>query len=190
MRVRKSIPGGYKRGPKVEGQSDTLQPQKTLTGFSGLVRYCGILKVGGHSAQPVFNESDVPELHFDGEDADMAFFSSQESFASTEHLLDRTQPALASCLCADNDKKRRRGEEDDHHHEEDFDETQPETPRSRPISHTSMPNLDQLRAIAIPKSRRPPLHVHSRQSEMIDAGEFEEAEFLIPPEWNKDWAAT
>ena len=82
--------------------------------------------------------------------------------------------------------KRRREDEDD---ELDV-ESQPLSPRSYPpFSHTRMPNLDQLRPIALPKTRKKPVIVsfESKESEMIDVEDFEEAEFFQPHEWGKDW---
>jgi len=67
---------------------------------------------------------------------------------------------------------------------------QPVSPRSYPISHTRMPNLDSLRPIAMPKTRRKQhaTVLHTRQIpsyEMGDVDDFEEAEFFRPDDWEK-----
>ncbi len=65
------------------------------------------------------------------------------------------------------------------------------SPRSRPVSHTRMPNLNQLRLIALPRSRRKALaNVDDvggtgKESEMIDVLDFGEAPFLRPEDWGE-----
>lgn len=53
-----------------------------------------------------------------------------------------------------------------------------------------MPNLDQLRPLALPKTRKKPviIPVELKESEMIDVGDFGDAQFFRPDEWEKDWA--
>lgn len=81
--------------------------------------------------------------------------------------------------------KRRREDAD----EEDLDlDSQPVSPRSRPISHTRMPNLNQIRPIALPKTRkRVPQNSDMMESEMLDVGDFGEADFFRPDEWGQNW---
>lgn len=178
MRVRKSVSEGYQREvlcglPTSEHDSVTQS-----CGFTGLVPYCGILKIGSHITQPAPSKEDVPALQFDSDEC--GFQSSQESSASSDsqqHMV--TVPVVSS-------HKRRREDEDD-----EFDvESQSVSPRSYPpFSHTRMPNLDRLRPIALPKTRKKPVlePFELEESEMIDAGEFEEVEFFRPGEWGKDY---
>ena len=195
MRVRKSVPEGYKTRPKTfcgsaaptwnNASSYQANPiyqhsRNPRTSFTGLVPYCGILKVGGHQAQPVPPaEQDLPPLQFDHEEAwDLGFPSSQGSISSYDSL-NVTTPVITAATSAVN--KRRREDAD----EEDLDiEAQPVSPRSRPVSHTPMPNLDAVRPIAVPKTRRKTVYdCGINESEMIDVGDFGEAEFLRPVEW-------
>lgn len=147
-------------------------------GFTGLVPYCGILKIGGHNTQSAPSEEDLPPLQVDSDD--WGFSSSLESKACSDSL----QPMVIVPVMSSH--KRRREDEDD---ELDV-ESQPVSPRSYPpISHTRMPNLDQLRPIALPKTRKKPMVIpfESKESEMMDVGDFGEAEFFRPDEWGKDW---
>ena len=187
MRVRKSVSEGYRGRTKAVKQLDGTQAQSVLSGSSGLVPYCGILKIGGHSIQPPPNETDLPDLQYDNDPPETDFFSSQESSASTVLSINATQQ-LAVCYPHVNDEKKRRREETD---DDDHDiEAQAVYPHSKPISHTKMPNLDLPRIIAIPKSRRSHYHVYFSQCEMVDAEDFEEAKFLKPSDWNEECAST
>lgn len=128
-------------------------------------------------------EEDIPPLHFDCEEdwGSLAPSSSQESTStlSTHTTMD--------ALAGTSHHKRRREDAD----EEDLDvEAQPVSPRSRPVSHTRMPNLDRLRAIAVPQSRRKGVFDGGlRESEMVDVGECGEAAFFRADEWGGgfDW---
>ncbi len=70
---------------------------------------------------------------------------------------------------------------------EDEDHILSLSPRSYPVSHTSMPNLDMIRPIALPKSRRKWLGKGSltrgQEIRMNGVQDFDEADFLRPPEW-------
>ncbi|KAL2038561.1 hypothetical protein N7G274_008609 [Stereocaulon virgatum] len=198
MRVRKAVPDGYMTRPKTlcgfpmpfdgsasQSERSTHHSRSASSGFSSLLPYCGTLKVGGHAMQQfVLAEEDIPPLQFDPDD--WGFPSSQESNAST---------ISTTCIFATpstplrttNSNKRRREDAD----EEDLDlDSQPVSPRSRPISHTRMPNLDQVRPIAVPRSRRKMLQTGEgeiKESEMIDVGDFGEAEFFRPDAWGGGW---
>ena len=156
---------------------------ESATEYQRLVPYCGILQVGGLAAQPVPAEEDLPPLQFDDE---WSMPSSSQASNKSAVKAAITIPSAATIL---EDKKRRREDADD----EDLGlESQPVSPRSRPISHTRMPNLDHLRPIALPKSRRKVSmadHVGDgkRESEMIDVGDFGEAPFFQPEEWGENW---
>lgn len=145
---------------------------------SGLTPYCGIFKIGCHDTNPPPFEENLPPLEFDSDD--WGFPSSQESIASSDSLQPTvTVPAVSS-------HKRRREDDDD-----DLDiGSQPDSPRSYPpFSHTRMPNLDRLRPIALPKTRKKPIlePFELTESEMIDAKDFGEADFFRPDEWGSDW---
>ncbi len=191
MRVRKSVPEGYKTRPKLfhapatnaldDASNDTYHAsphsRTASIALAGLVPYCDTLSTGGHNTHSVPAEEDIPPLQFDHEDWDLSPTSSQESTSTTSTHTIAHLPTLPNSIV----HKRRREDAD----EEDLDiEAQPVSPRSRPVSHTRMPNLDQLRAIAVPKSRKNLLYNDgSRESEMMDTGDFGEAEFLRPVEW-------
>lgn len=199
MRVRKSVPEGYKTRPKTfcapatnawdTAPNDTdpasQHSRNASTAHTGLVPYCDILRVGGHITDSVPAEEDIPPLQFDHEDWGSFATSSQESASTMTTTTSGHTVAPLPTLTGSIVHKRRREDAD----EEDLDvEAQPVSPRSRPVSHTRMPNLDQLRAIAVPKSRRKPVcNDGSRESEMIDAGDFGEADFFRPDEWGGDY---
>ena len=186
MRVRKSVPEGYRTQRKssygLPNTCNYLPPERNggppSRRFSGLVPYCGILNIGSHNMHPVPSEEDLPALHFDNDD--WGVLSSQESNASSDSLRDVvTVPEMTGL-------KRRRADDED---ELDV-ELQPLSPRSfPPFSHTRMPNLDQLRPIAVPKTRRKPAFepYELKEHEMIDVGDFGDADFFRPDEWEKDW---
>ena len=195
MRVRKSVPDGYKNKQKIfcdfskpsaASTSRSDPTRSTSTSFNALLPYCGILKVGGYeSQQPVPEEADLPPLQSDHDDWD--FPSSQESNVSTISNSSLISPAYTPIATISGHKRRREDAD-----EEDLDlESQPVSPRSRPISHTRMPNLNDIRTIALPKSRRKVSQVKEiRESEMLDVGDFGEAEFLRPAEWVKSEEAS
>ena len=186
MRVRKSVPEGYQTHRKLSCGLPSNYNHLTLQrnsvtasrGFTGLVPYCGILKIGGHNTQLAPSEESLLPLQFDSDD--WGFSSSQELKASSESF----QPVITTSVVSSH--KRRREDEDD---ELDV-ESQPISPQSYPpFSHTRMPNLHQLRPIALPNTRKnsglEPFEW--KESEMIDMGNFREAEFFRPDEWGKDW---
>lgn len=180
MRVRKSIPEGYQTQRKASrGLPHAYSnPSPERNNVTGLVPYCGTLKIGGGNTKPAPSKDDLPPLPFDSDD--WGFLSSQESKVSS----DSTQPVVTVRLVSSH--KRRREDEDD---ELDL-ESQPVSPRSYPpFSHTRMPKLDQLRPIALPNPRKKPLlgPLEKGESEMVDVGDFGEAGFFRPDEWGKDW---
>lgn len=139
MRIRKSVPEGYKTKRKMAdsaaiapGGSSTAEDMNTSDrpspqGYTGLVPYCGILKVGGYAAQPipVPTEEDLPPLHFDDDQWSSSFPSSQESNTSSVASVVTSKPEFLPSI-----KKRRREEADD---ENLGLESQPVSPRTRPI---------------------------------------------------------
>lgn len=177
MRVRKSVPDGYQTQRKF---SSTLERNSVnlSSGFTTLVPYCGLFKIGCHDKKPPPSEKNLPPLEFDSDD--WGFPSSQESIASSDSL----QPLITVPVASSH--KRCREDDDD-----DLDiESQPDSPRSYPpFSHTRMPNLDRLRPIALPKTRKKPIvePFELTESEMIDARDFGEADFFRPDEWGPNW---
>ena len=176
MRVRKSVAEGYQTQRKVP-----FTPERNNVilsrGFTALVPYCGIFKIGCHDMKPTPFEENLPSLQFDSDD--WGFLSSQESSASSDSL----RPTVTVPLVSSH--KRRREDEDD----ELDNGSQPGSPQFYPpFSHTRMPNLDRLRPIALPKTRKKPVlePFELKESEMIDVGDFDEAEFFRPDEWGSD----
>lgn len=209
MRVRKSVPEGYKTKSKVSHGStqaffnalssnsqeahrnlnDSSGSNATLGGFAGLMPYCGILKVGAHDVQPVPAEEDLPPLHFENDADAFSIPSSQESNASSTSIFTTTPTTLSLPLFPRPNKRRREDPDDEN---EDAGDLQPVSPRSYPVSHTRMPNLGQLRPIALPRTRKKGLGESGggdglRESEMIDAGDFGNAPFFRPEEWLSGW---
>ena len=191
MRVRKSVSDGYKNKQKIfcdlskpfaASTSKSESTRSNSTSFNSLLPYCGILKVGGYeSQQPVPEEADLPPLQSDHDD--WGFPSSQESNVSTMSDNSLITPAYTPIATISSNKRQREDAD-----EEDLDlESQPVSPRSRPISHTRMPNLNDIRPIALPKSRKKVSQAEEIiESEMLDVGDFGEAEFLRPGEWVED----
>lgn len=202
MRVRKSVPEGYQTkakmtsssygstsyhgGPSSKAYEHNLPPAADpIPSYRGLVPYCGILKIGGYAAQSVPAEEDLPPLQFDDDSPlpSSSQTSNTSSITDTSSIID-TNMIPATVAVAENNKRRREDADD-----EDLGlESQPVSPRSHPISHTRMPNLDQLRSIALPKPRRKVSMAEDhgggmRESEMIDVGDFGEAPFFRPEEW-------
>ncbi|KAL6720437.1 hypothetical protein ACLMJK_002359 [Lecanora helva] len=186
MRVRKSVPEGYKTRPKAshDAITPTSHQRNPLSqrngnatpGFAELLPYCGILKTGGYAPQPgpSLVQEDLPPLQFSHEDWGDLCPSSQDSLSSLDSLNAPITPITIPS------NKRRREDAD----EEDLDvEASPVSPRSRPVSHTPMPNLDSVREIKMPRSRR--RVGKEMEMEMVDVGDFGEAEFLRPDEWGE-----
>ena len=195
MRVRKSVPEGYKTKQKMfcdlskpfgASSSKSSRTRSASTSFNGLLPYCGILKVGGHESQvPVPEETGLPPLQSNSDD--WSFPSSQESNTSTISNTSLIAPSHVSIATTSSNKRRREDAD-----EEDLDlESQPVSPRSRPISHTRMPNLNDIRAIALPKSRSKVSQAEEiEESEMVDVGDFGEAVFLRPDVWEESVGAS
>jgi len=130
--------------------------------------------------QPVPPEDELPPLQFDHNDWNLS--SSHESCKSAMFTDPMTAPISIPYVGGN---KRQREDAD----EEDLDlDSQPVSPRSRPISHTRMPNLDQIRPIALPKTKKKlPQTSEIEEREMLDVGDFGEADFFRPDEWGHDW---
>lgn len=161
--------------------------------YRGLVPYCGILKVGGHAIQPVPAEEDLPPLLFDDDwslppsyqDSNTCFVPNS-GFSST---FEQSPPRTTA--------SRKRPHDDADDEDECGLKSLPLSPGARPVSHTRMPNLDCIKHIAVPRSRRKPgleLDGNSRdgggsdgggapECEMVDVDDFEEASFFRATDW-------
>ncbi|KAI9872541.1 MAG: hypothetical protein M1830_001494 [Pleopsidium flavum] len=183
MRVRKSVPEGYKTAScTASGQSNQKRrpnashaggfSSNKSGGFAELTPYCGILKIGGHTAQPLPSpEEDIPPLQFEADD--YGFPSSQES--ATSSLSTNTIPA-ASVQSASLGKKRPFADEDIF---ADVSSWQDDV--ILPVS---------ARFIAVPRTRRR-WHVEMPRKGVAGEGQeniiddFEEADFLRACVWNE-----
>lgn len=184
MRVRKSVSEGYQTQRKLTcgvpnaynnfaWEHNSVTPSRDL---SGPIPY-GIRTSRSHR-HPSPSEEDLPPLQFDSDHWGSP--SSQESKASSD-----STPPLVNVPVASSRKRCCEYEDDD------LDvESEPGSPRSYPpFSHTRMPNLDHLRPIAMPKTRKKPVLESPDliESEMIDVGDFGEAGFFRADEWGEDW---
>ena len=194
MRVRKAVPEGYKTTSKHHTPIERPRSAPAFPaprGFAELAPYCGIMKIGGHSSQPAPAEEDLPPLQSDNDND--GFPSSQESMAST--ISTESIPAQMSYVSTPavvNKNKRRcdvldRDDSPDSAIGDDHFAFRAVFPRTYPVSHTRMPNLDSTRPISIPKTRNrwivPPRTRQSGEAQMVDIGDFEEAEFFKPDDW-------
>ena len=181
MIVRKSTPEGYQTKSKMSCvfsttslsgvPSDQLQlPYQQSISGSAPVPFAGLLP---HDVQPdAPTVEDLPPLQFDGEDWDLqdGFSSSQDSIIRPIHISTSSSAY-----------KRRREDADD-----DLDvEAQPVSPRSKPISHTRMSNLDVLRVIAVLMSRRKTMGGRGTHDMDIDVGDFVDVGVLRPVDWGE-----
>ena len=209
MRIRKSVPEGYKNRAEARFQPDPARDQRleqssSLCGinastrvpmkFSELAPFCGIHKIGGHAVQPASHALPyhLPDLQFD-DDGSSAVSSSQGSQASTisSESLPPTLPYAARS------QKRRFDDEDEDDDCEPviFEDSDMHMMHSRvdPASHTSMPARNSIRPVAHSKTRRKH-HVSLPRKMRGLAGQenawsdllgtctdFDEADFLHPP---------
>ena len=194
MRVRKSVPEGYKT---------TVTPNKSFAATSichdgptfaenpirthkALLPYCGILKVGDLATQPVPDEEDLPQLQFD-DDWSLPSSSQESNMSAISHgnvVAEMPRAAFGK-------KKRQRDDEDN---EDLIPNFQPISPYLQSENPTPFSNLSHNRPVAIPRTRRQPnarlcgAGIH--ESKMVDVADFEEATFFRPEEWmidTTDW---
>ncbi|KAI9745279.1 MAG: hypothetical protein M1818_001559 [Claussenomyces sp. TS43310] len=185
MRVRKSVPEGYKTGgysafalfsdchAPAQQTKTRSPPSRSTHARSELMPFCGILKVGG-MAQQVVDDS-VPEEN------DLPFLSSQGSTIS--------DVSVASAPAG----KRRFDDSDEEDEEVDVlqeakiwqdDEV---SPRSRPRARLGLGD----RRLAVPTSRKKPVGRKGMsgaggQENMVMDIDFEEADFLDFESWKGD----
>ncbi|KAI9802065.1 MAG: hypothetical protein M1833_001986 [Piccolia ochrophora] len=179
LRVRKSLADGYKTK-----QAHPLSPGSTRYDArirssrpAELTPYCGILDTGGH-------HSHSPNYTTNSLDATPS--SSQET--STTVVEDYSDLATHP---PGNQHKRPRAEDEadeERHNIGDataysifMDDLEPVSPRSYPVSHTSMPDLNRIRPMAHPKTRR-----KSRFPNVESGVDFTDQENLGPPSRRMD----
>lgn len=168
MRVRKSIPEGYKTFAKcsatdTENRHSGIEPWRRSTAAppSELMPYCGILHVGGHENKPAAIEEG---LEFDTDESDL--LSSQESVTSLS--IEPVPPIFPR----PGNKKRPLN---------DFLDLQPVTSPLSPIGPTRLSDLNRLRHKLEPKSAiRRHFLAAEQECEQIVVDDFEEATFLRP----------
>ena len=180
MRVRKSVPEGYKTTSCYASKQIGLGDRSSAAsyaggalnnnyrgGFAELTPYCGILKVGAYGSQSLPHRTEIVEALQIGND-DYDFVSSQDSSVSTDSVsTDRSQtPSLG--------KKRPFQDEDIFGHVAVWEDEDMLPPTAR--------------FMAVPKTRRKWLSATPRKGGVREGKEnitndFEEADFLRAPEW-------
>lgn len=179
MRVRKSVPEGYKTTSCYTSKQISLEHNSTTGGvhndnyrggFAELTPYCGILKIGGYASQTLPRSTEAIEpLQVENDEYD--FVSSQESSISTSSSdtvpTRRAQPTPQS--------KKRRLEDGDFFGNisvwED-DDMLPSTAR-----FMAVPKTRRKWPIATPRK----VDIGAGQENILN--DFEEADFLRAPEW-------
>lgn len=163
MRVRKSVPEGYKtegtsafklwtdntvpNAPKVRGSSSS---SSTRVASRELLPFCGINKVGGFESQPAFaRDDDIPD-----EDAVPELTMSQETVDGADET------------AATSSRKRIYGDDDD---------------KQELHGELSPGSRGNARLLAIPRSRKtkPAVGRHVGQQNMKVDQDFDDAEFLV-----------
>ncbi|MCJ1231641.1 hypothetical protein MMC12_008320 [Toensbergia leucococca] len=198
MRVRKSVPEGYKTktrrvpDPLTDLGENTLPMnqrvhRKAGVGFTELTPYCGILDVGGHAPLAVLENEDIPPFHVNGENC------SSQKFTLSPTSTSLTPSTLSDAPLKAGTTKRSREESDEEitlsgiccH---DDLNCRAFSPPHHPTTLFRMSILDTMRPKVQPKSRKPSPPVsspsmHAQEIEMKDVGDFEEADFFRPDEW-------
>lgn len=154
MRVRKSVPEGYKTGSPHSAfrlwdeRGGAVRPRRGGAGAGELVPFCGVHRIGGYSVQPARHD-DIEDEDGDGEEMP-GLTSSQETAGSVEF---------------ENSKKR--GYEDDDDDEKEGLEI---------LGASAMAGNGASRVIAVPKGVRK--IVSGNDQENLAVNDFEEADFL------------
>ena len=182
MRVRKSVPEGYKtetchaskRTGEVHGSSDAFFTVGGLSthrgGFTELTPYCGILRIGGYGSQALTsNTGAFGPLRIGNDEYD--FCSSQESSTSTSS----TDGVSCGPLQTLSLSKKRRFQDEDIFAPVAVWEDEDMVPAS-------------ARFMAVPKSRRKwpvttPRKIGVGEGQENITNDFEEAAFLRAPDW-------
>ncbi|KAF2143398.1 uncharacterized protein K452DRAFT_286223 [Aplosporella prunicola CBS 121167] len=206
MRVRKSVPEGYRTHKTLPTSANDAISYNGYTGPTNrpaeLLPFCGIHKVGGHTTQPGSAPVDAyGPVNYAAHD----FAVSSQASSNSNLSPDAVRTPLPSA------NKRRFLEEDD---DEEMPTAQPSRSNALfalntnianfadddlqvspcttyPVSHTSMPNLSSARPLARPKSKRKGVSALSTQRRgalqgddvpVIVDDDFDEADFLQPYE--------
>lgn len=175
MRIRKSVPEGYKTKPKQPPpihHHGSFRVENNLHRDccpTGLLPYCGILKTGNLEQEQTPQVDDLPPLDFDDDDG--GFPSSQESSTSEMSSGDRyaALPLLANC--------NKRPYDD----QEQLSPVHPDPLRSHPFGRIDDTFLMARRPMLQPKTRkaRPVTEMVAKNSrEVMDLDDFVEADFL------------
>ena len=197
MRIRKSVPEGYKTTPKPDSTPSQTLPYCPLPLYSKpqeLSPYCGLHKIGNLSSQPPAVathtppeenlELDLPQLLFnDEDDYDFSPASSQESTPEKGRNLD-TSTRLAWPL-----KKRIWEEEDGEEEEADVGLIALMEQDHEVTSFNTAPSFQtthHLRTLAQPKTRRKLFGSGTPYPKLQVEGtgkDFDEAAFFNVEDW-------
>ncbi|KAI9849171.1 MAG: hypothetical protein M1837_005401 [Sclerophora amabilis] len=194
MRVRKSVPEGYRTKPlhdagAVHHRHHSQMFQSPQRAPAELSPYCGIMKVGGHSHQE--STSALSQTTFPDEWSDDFGLPGSSQESNTSVFSTESVPATAPESMAQHNKRRF---DDDHDPADSFIyEDDATSLASYPVSHTSMPDFDVIRPLARPRTRRKQTrssmhkdHLYHGQENYTESGtsnmeDFGEADFLRPP---------
>lgn len=182
MRVRKSVPEGYKTCAKSLSSSATdaehrhragtepWHPRTAAARPSELMPYCGILHVGGHETQPVTVENGWAPLEFDPDD-ESDLMSSQESAIESAITSASIEPLSPSIPCPRNKKRSL----------EVLNGCLDLTSPLCPIGPTRLSDLNRIRRKLQPKTAvRRNLFETDQEYERIVVDDFEDVTFLRP----------
>lgn len=176
MRIRKSVPEGYKTKSKVLSTSNSYGPFRVdgslhrSYGPAGLLPYCGISKTGNLEQGPAPPQDELPPLDFSNDDD--GFSSSQESILYDAPPGDR----FASLPLLVNSNKRPYDEQ------EELGPAHSDPLRSHPVGNANSTHLMALRPLLQPKTRkgRPQREASLKDwgEEGMEVDDFEDADFL------------
>ena len=177
MRIRKSVPEGYKTKARFSTTTNSCSPFRVEGSLhrnyssAGLLPYCGIIKTGNlEQEQQPPQVDDLPPLDFYCDDD--GFPSSQESILSETPSGNR----FGSLPLLVNNNKRT------YDHQEELSPSHPDPLRSHPFGNMSATYAVALRPMLQPKTRKArPVGekvVKYQEGEGMDVDDFEEAPFL------------
>ena len=178
MRVRQSISEGFKLSCSPGNAYNNLRFDcNSITLSRGLTGPDPSFEIGCQIPPAAISEEDLAPLQSDYDDWND--LSGHNSIASSDLI----QPVVTAPVESGH---KRYYEDDDNGRDV---ESEIAYPRYCPlISHTRMPNKDRAQSVAIPKTRK--WHAlqpsESKESEMVDAEDFEETKFFQSDEWGKD----
>lgn len=194
MRVRKSVPEGYKTGTPYSGfklwsdadpsVSSRKAPVASVTPAAPrreLLPFCGIHRIGGLSSQPSHDDDEVPSLIIDDEDG-VPSLDDVPGLTSSQETVDSNPPSVVGSQTGG----RKRFFQDA---EEDADSLAPRQWHERPawiegdVSPRSLTPVgwSNPRVIAMPRkhSHRKTAADFGFEQENTSGNDFGEAEFLV-----------